>query len=453
MRNPGEAAQAHLWRHFSVPSQNDGAPAWIADRAEGCYVVDDQGVSRLDGFAGLGCVTIGYGFGDEIGRAALAQFERLPYQSCWESTNSTTAALARRIADLAPAGLDRVFFTTSGGEAVETAWKVARQYHRLRGENRWKAISRYGAYHGTTLGALGLTGMPEIRAPFEPVATGVIRARNCDRLSRPVGETDEEFTAFLLEELEYQIVADDPSTIAMMIIEPFQMHGTYAPPAGYQRGVRRLCDKYGILLVADETVTAWGRFGAWFASDQEDAVPDIITTAKGLTSAYAVMGALICSETVFEVFKEKGSFVHGNTYGGHPVSAAVALKNIEIIDRLQLPARVRVKQDEFAAALAPLAAFDLVRDVRGAGYLYCVELHTQRVDGRKLSPADLQSTYGDRRIVRMLHERGVITRANLEDGRQSIQLAPPLIADTPEFETLAGSIREVIEILSPELGY
>ena len=269
---------------------------------------------------------------------------------------------------------------SGGSEATEAAWKLAREYHRARGERRWKAIARRVAYHGTTMGALSLTGCTELRTPFEPLVPDVLHVSNTNRYHRPPAETEEEFTGLLLEELEATIVQAGPDTVAMVIMEPVQNSGgAFMPPAGYFAGVRALCDEHGILLCADEVITGFGRTGHWFASERFDIKPDLITSAKGLSSAYAAIGAVIATERVMEPFTKPGSmYTHGMTFGGHPVQAAVALKNIEIMRRERIVEHVRELEPSFRATLEQLLDLPIVGDVRGCGFFYAIELVKDR---------------------------------------------------------------------------
>jgi hypothetical protein len=445
----GSAAD-HLWRHFADMSLARRKPLRVITRGEGCYLIDSDGNRLLDGLSNLFCVNVGYSYGAEFAEAAAEQYRQLGYHSSWGSTHPRAIELAAKIASLAPAGLNHVFLTPSGGESVEAAWKVARQYYRLRGQFRWKAISRELAYHGTTMGALSLIGIPEIREPFAPLVPTGGNVRNTKRYGRPAGETEAEFTAFLLADLEQRIVAEGPDTVAMVIIEPVQNHGgMLVAPAGYHAGVRALCDKYGILLVADETITAFGRVGAWFAAELYDMRPDIITTAKGLSSAHAVLGAIIVSDDVFAPFDESGAMLlHGNTFGGHPVMAAVALRNLEIMERLDLPGRVRDKQGELRSRLESLAELDVVVDVRGTGFFFAVELASNRLDGTPLTDPEKAILYGDELLAGGLEDRGVMLRISLDGGDPVVCVAPPLVADTAEFDALTDALRDVLTIIS-----
>ena len=346
-----QQARDHLWLHFTRMGgyRDDDVP--IIVRGEGCYLEDANGKRYLDALAGLFAVQLGYSYGDEIGAAAHEQMKELPFYTNWSYAHPRAIELAAELAALAPGDLNRVFFVSGGSEAVESAWKLARQYHAARGERRWKAISRRTAYHGTTMGALSINGIAALENPFEPLVPDVLHVRNTNRYHRPPEETEAEFTAFLLDDLEATILAAGPGTVAMVIMEPVQnAGGSFTPPAGYFQGVRELCDRYGILLCADEVICAFGRVGAWFASERYDIRPDLITCAKGLSSAYAAIGAVIARDAVMEPFLEgRSAFMHGITFGGHPVMSAIALKNIEIMKRERVVEHV----DETAGHLPP----------------------------------------------------------------------------------------------------
>src|SRR3954464_5068066 len=295
-------ARDHLWLHFT---RMHGYEPPVLVRGEGCCLWDDAGKRYLDALAGLFSVNIGYSYGEEIGQAALAQMRELPFYTNWSYAHPRAIELATELARLAPDHINRAFFVSGGSEAVESAWKLARQYHMARGERRWKAVARRTAYHGTTMGALSINGIPALRAPFEPLVPDVIHVRNTNRSPRPPEETEEEFTQFLLPDLEESIEQAGPETVAMVIFEPVQnAGGSFTPPEGYWKGVREVCDRYEILLCADEVITGFGRVGAWFGSERYDIRPDIITSAKGLSSAHAAIGAVIVTDKVMEPFLE-----------------------------------------------------------------------------------------------------------------------------------------------------
>jgi adenosylmethionine-8-amino-7-oxononanoate aminotransferase len=437
-------ARDHLWLHFTrMGAYRDGGMPIIV-RGDGCYLEDAHGRRYLDALAGLFAVQIGYGFGEEMGEAAAAQMRELPFYTNWSYAHPRAIELAAEVASLAPGDLERVFFVSGGSEAVESAWKLARQYHAARGERRWKAIARDVAYHGTTLGALSITGIPALRAPFEPLVPTVLHTRNTNRYHRPVGESEEDFTAHLLDDLERTIERAAPETVAMVLMEPVQnAGGAFTPPAGYFAGVRALCDRYGILLCADEVITGFGRVGAWFGSERYDIRPDLVTCAKGLSSAYAAIGAVIARESVMEPFLEGSRmYTHGITFGGHPVQAAVALKNLEIMRRERIVEHVQENESLLRSTLAQLLELPIVGDLRGAGFFYALEL---------VKDKDTRETFSDEEcewllrsfVSPRLFERGLICRAD-DRGDPVVQISPPLVAGPEEFDRIASILGDVL---------
>ena len=353
-----QAAKEHLWMHFTRMGGYQAADVPIIVRGDGCYLEDANGKRYLDALAGLFSVNIGYSFGEEIGQAALEQMRELPFYTNWSYAHPRAIELAAEVASLAPGDLNRAFFCSGGSEAVESAWKLARQFYAARGgkaiegtgsetrhdgqvaassggPRRTKAIARNTAYHGTTMGALSITGIPGLREPFEPLVPEVRHVSNTNRYHRPTEETEEEFTRFLLHELEQTIVSMGPETVCLVHMEPVQnAGGAFTPPEGYFKGVREVCDRFDILLSADEVITGFGRVGYWFGSERYDIRPDLVTCAKGLSSSYASIGAVVATDRVMEPFLEQTSmFSHGITFGGHPTMCAIALKNIEIMKR------------------------------------------------------------------------------------------------------------------------
>jgi adenosylmethionine-8-amino-7-oxononanoate aminotransferase len=435
------AAREHLWLHFT---RMHGYEPPVIVRGEGCYLWDDEGRRYLDALAGLFSVNIGYSYGDEIGQAALDQMRELPFYTNWSYAHPRAIELAQELARLAPEGLRRAFFVSGGSEAVESAWKLARQYHAARGERRWKAIARRTAYHGTTMGALSINGIPALRAPFEPLVPDVVHVRNTNRYHRPPAETEEEFTRLLLDDLDEAIQQAGPETVAMVIFEPVQnAGGSFTPPNGYFQGVREICDRYGVLLCADEVITGFGRTGEWFGSIKYDIRPDLITMAKGLSSSYFSIGGVLVSDKVYEVFgAEKSMFAHGITFGGHPVGCAVALKNIEIMERDGIVDRVRDMQGPFREQLATLLDLDIVGDLRGTGYLWALELvkdkETRETFTDEESEVLLRGFLSPR-----LFERGLICRAD-DRGDPVVQISPPLVAGEEEIAEIVGILGEVL---------
>jgi adenosylmethionine-8-amino-7-oxononanoate aminotransferase len=441
-----QTALDHLWLHFTaMGGYTDPADLQVIVSGDGCYLEDAQGRRYLDALAGLFCVNIGYGFGEEMGDAAAAQMRELPFAINWTFAHPRAIELAAELASLAPGDLNRAFFVSGGSEAVEAAWKLARQYHSARGERRWKAIARRVAYHGTTLGALSITGCTELRTPFEPLVPDVLHVPNTNRYHRPEGETEAEFTQYLLDELEETIVQAGPDTVAMVIMEPVQNSGgAYMPPEGYFQGVRSICDEHGILLCADEVITGFGRTGYWFASERFDIRPDLITSAKGLSSAYASIGALIASERVMEPFTQPDAmYTHGMTFGGHPVQAAVALKNIEIMKREGIVERVRENEPVFRAALEPLLDLPIVGDLRGCGYFYALELVKDKQTRATFDDAECDELLRGF-VSPELFKRGLLCRAD-DRGDPVVQISPPLVAGPEEFEFIASTLASVLE--------
>ena len=439
-----KAARDHLWLHFTHMSGYRDSEVPVIVRGEGCYLEDANGKRYLDALAGLFAVQIGYSYGEEVGEAALAQFRELPFYTNWSYAHPRAIELAAEVASLAPGDLNRVFFVSGGSEAVESAWKLARQFHQARGERRWKAISRRTAYHGTTMGALSINGIPSLRAPFEPLVPDVIHVRNTARYHRPPEETVEELTAFLLDDLEAAIVAAGPETVAMVMMEPVQnAGGALVAPAGYWRGVREICDRYGILLCADEVITGFGRIGAWFASERYEIRPDLITCAKGLSSAYASIGAVIAGDHVMEPFLDgTAMYSHGITFGGHPVQAAVALKNIEIMKRERIVEGVRENEDAFRATLAQLLDLPIVGDLRGAGYFWAIELVKDKETKAGFSDEESETLLRDFLSPRFF-EKGLICRSD-DRCDPVVQISPPLIAGQTEFDEMVGIVGDVL---------
>jgi adenosylmethionine-8-amino-7-oxononanoate aminotransferase len=438
------AARDHLWLHFTRMGAYGDGEIPIIVRGDGCYLEDANGKRYLDALAGLFAVNIGYGFGEEMGEAAAAQMRELPYYTNWSYAHPRAIELAAEVASLAPGDLNRVFFVSGGSEAVESAWKLARQYHAARGERRWKVISRNVAYHGTTMGALSINGIPSLRTPYEPLVPDVLHVRNTNRYHRPPDESESEFTAFLLDDLEHTIDAAGPETVAMVIMEPVQnAGGAFTPPAGYFEGVRAICDEYGILLCADEVITGFGRIGEWFGSARYDIRPDLVTCAKGLSSAYASIGAVVARDALMEPFLERSaSFSHGITFGGHPVQAASALKNLEIMKREGIVEHVREHEDRFRSTLAQLLELPIAGDLRGAGFFYALELVKDK-ETRETFTEDESETLLRAFLSPRLFERGLICRAD-DRGDAVVQISPPLIAGPAEFDEIAGILGDVL---------
>ena len=437
-----ELALRHLWMHFTELARYRDAELPIIERADGCYVFDSSGRSFFDASSGLSCVNVGHGR-TEIGEAMASQIAKLDFWPIWSAATPPAIELAEKVATLAPGDLNRVFFTSSGSESIESAWKLARQYHGLRGKrHKTKLIARQRAYHGTTLGALSVTGVDEIRTQFGPLVPDVLHAPAVHAFHAATDPATHSLEcAQAVEALIEQAGAD---TVAAVVIEPVQNAGgsLVAEPV-YFDVLRQVCDRHDVLLISDETICAWGRLGAFFGAEKLGYRPDMITTAKGITSAYVPMGAVIVSDAVAEPFLAPGvSFTHGHTYGGHPVAAAAALANIDIIEREDLCRRATQTGEHFRGLLESLFDLPIVGDVRGTGLFLTVEMIADRDTKQGFSPG--QTAFLSAEIPAQLRERGVLCRA-MHRGAPLLQFSPPLIATPEELTSVASTVREVLE--------
>jgi adenosylmethionine-8-amino-7-oxononanoate aminotransferase len=412
----------------------------IIVRGEGCYVWDEHGNRYLDGLSALFCVNIGHGRAD-IAQAGADQARELGFFTTWSYAHPTAIELAARIASLAPGDLNRVFFTSGGSEAVESALKLSRQYFKLAGKpNKTKLIARETAYHGTSFGALSATGIPGLRQPFEPLTPGGCHVPNTNTYRLPHGMTE----ADLAEAIARRIEFEGPDTVAAVILEPVQnAGGCFTPPDGYFQRVREICDEYDVLMISDEVICSWGRLGEWFGAQRYGYEPDIITTAKGLTSAYAPMGAVIVSDRVVEPFLHgTNSFAHGFTFAGHPICSAVALANLDAFEHEGILDNVRTNEPRFRGMLESLRDLPIVGDVRGAGYFHAIEL---------VKDQETKETFDDEECETLLrgflsgelYRRGLICRAD-DRGDPVIQLSPPLIAGPEQFAEIEDILRGVL---------
>jgi adenosylmethionine-8-amino-7-oxononanoate aminotransferase len=436
-------AERHLWGHFTTMRSGIDETR-VIERGDGCYVWDHKGNRYLDGLAGLFVSQVGHGR-TELAKAASAQAEKLGYFPIWTYAHPTAVQLAARLADLAPGDLNRVFFTTGGSEAVESAWKLARQYFRLTGEpGRHKVISRYLSYHGTSMGALSITGLAELRMPFEPLVPGARKVANTNRYRCTLCAHAPACTLGCAADIEAMIVREGPESVAAVFVEPVQnAGGCFVPPDGYFAKLREICDRYGVLLVSDEVICAYGRLGHWFGAQRYGYQPDIITTAKGLTSGYSPLGAMLVSDRLAQPFVGTGkSFLHGFTFAGHPVSCAVALANLDLFESEGLLHQVQTNEHLFRKALDDLSDLPIVGEVRGAGYFYGIELVKDR-DSRETFTSDESDHLLRGFLSNRLLELGLICRAD-DRGEPVVQLSPPLIAGPEQFEEINRVLRQAL---------
>ncbi len=435
------AARRNLWMHFTRMGGYDAQhEVPIIVRGEGCYVYDEHGKRYLDGLSSLFCSNAGHGRA-EIADAMAEQAKELAFFTNWSYAHPRAIELAKRVADLAPGDLNRVFFTSGGSEAVESALKLCRAYHKLNGEaTRYKLIAREIAYHGTTFGALSATGIADLRSPYEPLMPGGCHVPN----TLDYRWDDDRDPLWAADEIERRIEFEGPETISAVILEPLQnAGGCLEPQPGYWQRVREICDRHGILLISDEVICSWGRLGHYFGADRYGYQPDLITTAKGLTSAYAPMGAVIVSDRIAEPFMQgTRSFAHGITFGGHPVAAAAAMANLDIFEREDLCGHVLAKEGEFRAMLESLRDIPIVGDVRGGGYFQAIELVKDQETKESFNDEESETLLRGY-MSAALYDAGLICRAD-DRGDPVIQFAPPLIADSEQFEEIEGILRPIL---------
>ncbi|MBM9460194.1 aspartate aminotransferase family protein [Nocardioides sp. zg-536] len=446
-----QSARDHLWMHFTRMSSYDTADVPVMVRGEGAYVWDAKGRRYLDALGGLFVSQLGHGR-TELAEVAAKQASELAFFPLWSYAHPSAIELAEKVAGYAPGDLNRVFFTSGGGEAVESAWKLAKNYFKLVGKPmKHKVISRAIAYHGTTQGALSITGLPGLKQQFEPLVPSTFRVPNTNHyrapsfLAGPDGTVDEEvFGRWAADQIAVAIEAEGPDTVAAVFLEPVQnAGGCFPPPPGYFARVREICDAYDVLLVSDEVICAFGRLGHMFGAERYGYQPDIITCAKGITSGYAPLGAMIASERLYEPFAHGAeTFAHGYTFGGHPVATAVAVKNLEIFETEGVLEHVRAQEGSFRKTLEKLGDLPIVGDVRGDGYFYGIELVKDK-STKQTFDADESERLLRGFLSKALFDAGLYCRAD-DRGDPVIQLSPPLICDQQHFDEIEQVLRSVL---------
>jgi len=441
-----QSARDHLWLHFTRMSSYEHADVPIIVKGEGPYVYDAKGNRYLDALAGLFVNQLGHGR-TELAEAAAKQASELAFFPLWSYAHPSAIELAARIADRAPGTLNRVFFTSGGGEAVETAWKLAKNYFKLTGKPmKHKVISRAIAYHGTTQGALSITGLPALKSVFEPLVPSTFRVPNTNFYRAPEhGDDLEAFGLWAADQIAVAIENEGPETVAAVFLEPVQNSGgCFPPPPGYFQRVREICDEYDVLLVSDEVICAFGRLGHMFGAERYGYEPDMIICAKGLTSGYAPMGAMIAADRLMEPFlRGTEMFAHGYTFGGHPVSAAVALANLDIFEAEGINQHVLDNQDAFRSTLERLNDLPIVGDVRGDGYFYGIELVKDKATKETFDDAEAEKLLRGF-LSKALFDAGLYCRAD-DRGDPVIQLSPPLVCEQRHFDEMERALRSVLE--------
>ena len=446
-----DLARRHLWMHFTRLGSFDDHEVPIITRGEGSYVYDRHGKRFLDGLSGLFTVQVGHGR-KELAEAAAQQSEQLAYFPVWSFAHEPAIRLAARLASMAPGDLNRVFLTPSGGDAVESAIKFARQYWKLVGQpGKYKVISRYLAYHGTSIGALSLTGVPSIKAPFEPLMPGAVKVQTPYRYRCHDCMHVDACTLRCADDLAMRIEMEGPDTVAAVFMEPVQnTGGAFTPPEGYWQRVREICDQYDVLLVSDEVISAFGRFGEMFGSVRYGYQPDVITFAKGVTSGYAPLGGMIVSDRLAEPFLTATDvFLQGQTFGAHPVSCAVANANLDIFEREDICGHVRANQATFKSMIESLLDLPIVGDVRGDGYFLAIELVPDKAT-RAYFTAEQSEWLLRGFLSPRIYDKGLICRAD-DRGEPVITLSPPLIAGEEEFTFITDVLRDVLTDASAQL--
>ncbi len=446
-----QLGDGNLWLHFTKTGQwLDGEPQVpLLDSGEGCTVTAADGTRYLDGLSALYCAQLGYGR-DDLVEAATAQLRRLPFATNWSVAHQPAIDLAAAIAERFPGDVDHVFFVNSGSEAVESAMKLALQYHRLNGEDRTKFISRMHAYHGTTFGALSITGIPALRKPFEPLRSGHFHAPNTNPYRCIASEACPPCDLACARSLEQIVLAEGPDQIAAIVVEPVQnAGGSFTPPEGYLDEVRRICDTYGILMVSDEVICGFGRLGEWTGAELYGVTPDLITFAKGVTSAYQPMGGVAFRRHVGDALRQEASlmYVHGSTWGGHPVAAAVGLANIAAFEAEDVLGNVRTNGPWLGEQFREVAERrQIIGDVRGVGYFWAAELVRGRDPFVPFDAAEADVLVNEVLGPRV-RELGLICRIDARDA-PVVQLAPPLVAD----RQVLTEMLEILDVALAEAG-
>jgi putrescine aminotransferase len=432
---------AHLIHPFSDGAEIARSGTHLVCSGAGCTVIDETGRRLLDAIAGLWCVNVGYGR-REIADAVHRQLLALPfYPSFFNTTTEPAVLLAAKLAEIAPPGLGHAFFSGSGSEANETALKLIRAYQRLRGRpHKTKIVTRAFAYHGVTLATSSMTGLAACTEPFGLPLPGFLRVPAPYAYAAGREAAPEEYAEECLLETERVLDREDPETIAALFAEPIQgAGGVVVPPPSYLARLRALCRERDVLFVADEVITAFGRLGAWFASGAFALEPDLLTTAKGITSGYLPLGATLVRDEIAAVLREGGTLSHGYTYTAHPTTCAAALANIGILERERLPERVRDDIGPyFQSRLRALAGHPAVGEVRGIGLIGALEL-VPRGGRAALAPDALLGL----RAAALVREEGVIVRGM----RDVIALSPPLVVSHAEIDEVFAAVARGLDRL------
>ncbi|MED0677848.1 aspartate aminotransferase family protein [Aneurinibacillus thermoaerophilus] len=432
----------YLWHH--ITPYNEKVPPTVAVEAKGAWITDINGNRYLDGMAGLWCVNVGYGR-EELAEAAYEQLKAMPYFPLTQS-HLPAIQLAEKLNEWLE-GEYVIFFSNSGSEANEIAFKIARQYHEQNGEpSRYKFISRYRAYHGNSMGALAATGQAVRKYKYEPLAPGFIHVRPPDSYRRPAGQSIEEFNIQCAQAIEETIIWEGKETVAAVIMEPaITGGGIIVPHPVYMEKVQEICNKYGVLLIIDEVICGFGRTGKKFGHMHFGVQPDIVTMAKGLTSGYLPLSATAVRRDIYEVFKasdEYGYLRHVNTFGGNPAACALALKNLEIMEQENLIERARVLGERLQEEMKEMENHPLVGDIRGFGFLLGIELVEDKKKKEPAAPAKVGQIIADCKANGLIVGRNGDTVAGFNNV---IVLSPPLSVTDEDVAFIVSTLKRVLK--------
>lgn len=438
----------HLLMHYAPNGTYGpgGRDTLIIDRGQDACVWDTRGRRYFDGLSGLFCAQLGYSYGKEFADAIGEQLERLPVTTNYTTAHPAAIDVATRLAELAPGALSKVFLVSGGSEAVEAAWKIARQYFVLCGQPaRRKVIARRFAYHGSSLGALAFTGVTANKEMFGTPAIPVRHVSTTNPYRQPDGSDESAFCRRLLAEIDQAIQEEGPDSVAVIVAEPVQNPGgCIPPPAGYWEGLRALADRYGILLWADEVISGCGRIGEWFASARYGGHPDIVTLAKGLSAGYAPAGAVLITDAVAQPLLEPGQILqHGFTFGGNPLTSAVILKTIEVFGRDGILDHVRGLEGHLRDRMRELLALPVIGDIRGDGFFWAAELIDPQAPDGRFDPVTRDRLLSQIVAPAML-EAGLLVRAEARAEDPMVQIAPPLVCDRATLDRFVGQLGEVL---------
>jgi len=444
MPSPDQADRQFSLHPFTDPVAHESSGPFIIERGEGIYVWDDQGNRLLEGMSGLWCTSLGFSE-HRLAEAAAKQFARLPYSHMFTHRSTPPAIeLSQRLVELAPEGIGKCFFVNSGSEAVDTAVKMAWYYNNALGRLTKKTIiARHRAYHGVTVAAGSLTGLPYAQDGFDLPAIPVMHVETPHAYRHAQeSETEQQYSSRLAQSLERQILEAGADTIAAFIAEPVMgAGGVIIPPAGYFEKVQEVLTRHDILFIADEVICGFGRTGNVWGSDTYNIKPDMMTSAKQLSSAYLPIGAVLVTDDMYKVFQQYagslGTFGTGNTYGGHPVSAAVALETLNIYESDDIYGQVKSRSARFSERVQALQNHPLVGDARSVGLIGAIELVADKSSKSSFAAADKMAV----KVMAAARKHNLILRATPGD---TVAFCPPLIINDDQIDEMFDAVSDAL---------